>query len=148
VAHKCREFVYKVLQHTAPPEFKERITTLTVDAALQNALADGKAELKKLVADKSRHPITYNHYYTTTIQKMRQNKQREALKKAQFRAEVSVYSNNDTTSKRYLDPATMEAAMENSIILDMDKFSAEEALDLQRAFYKVGDRVHIYYYTA
>jgi hypothetical protein len=63
VTRVYKEFVYAVLQHTAPAEFLSRVTGLTVDAALKDSLEDAKEELKKILADKARHPMTYNRKY-------------------------------------------------------------------------------------
>jgi hypothetical protein len=60
VARVCKDFVYAVLQHTAPTEFLPRIIGLSVDAALKNSMLAAKDEMKKVLADKARHPMTYN----------------------------------------------------------------------------------------
>jgi len=41
--------------------------------------------------------------------------------------------NNDNVYKTIVDPATLEEKLGNDVELDMDKFSAEEALDSQFA---------------
>jgi hypothetical protein len=74
VATACKVFVHQVLEHSAPTECLDRLTSLSVDTALAEALRECKDELKEIVSDKSRHPMTYNHYFTTTLQKQRQRK--------------------------------------------------------------------------
>ena len=124
-----------VLQDAAPPEFKDRLTTLYVDGALTQALASAKEELQKILTDKARHPATYNHYFTTTVQKMRQRKHQYITKKASEASEVRVYDHSDTLRK-HVDPGKLAEAMNKAIELDMDVFSSQEALDTERAFYK------------
>jgi hypothetical protein len=83
---------------------------------------------------------TYNHYFTDTIQKIRQRKHQKLIKDAEKASEVSVETfnpNRTTTMKPYVDPAKLQEAMTNSIERDMDTFSSAEALDTQRAYYKV-----------
>lgn len=88
VAGACKEFVDTVLQDNAPTEFINRIAALNVDSALSKALSDAKEELAKVLKDKNRHPTTYNHYFTTTIQKMRQRKHQQIAKKAAGASEI------------------------------------------------------------
>jgi len=64
VARACKTFVYAVLQHTAPAEFLPRILGLSVDAALKNSMLAARDEMKKVLADKSRHPMTYNRKFS------------------------------------------------------------------------------------
>jgi hypothetical protein len=45
-------------------------------------LIAAKLELRKVLKDKARHPSTYNHYFTTTIQKMRQRKHHKLVNDA------------------------------------------------------------------
>lgn len=66
VARICKEFVFAVLQHAAPAEFQPRLTGLSVDTTLASSLAAAKEELQKILADKARHPMTYNHYFTVS----------------------------------------------------------------------------------
>ncbi|EMD86682.1 hypothetical protein COCHEDRAFT_1023891 [Bipolaris maydis C5] len=135
IASACKEFIDAVLQDAAPSEFKDRLTTLYVDGALAQALSDAKAELHKILVDKARHPATYNHYFTTTVQKMRQCKHQEIMKKATEASEVNIY-NLDGKLCKHVDPGKLTEAMNKAIELDMDVFSSQEALDTERAFYK------------
>ncbi|KAF1963020.1 hypothetical protein CC80DRAFT_499318 [Byssothecium circinans] len=136
VARQCKQFVYAVLEHAAPAEFLPRIKGLSVDAALKGALESAKEELKKILADKARHPMTYNHYFTTTIQKQRTRKQQKATKKASEAAKTQIYNGHTREYVNSYDETKLEHAMNNSIEQDMDAFSAQEALDNQRAYYK------------
>jgi hypothetical protein len=49
---------------------------------------------------------------------------------------VSVTKEGTQTAETYIDPKKLEMDMEGSIEQDMDKFSAEDALDSQLAYYK------------
>ncbi|PVH92842.1 GTP-binding protein [Periconia macrospinosa] len=135
VAKKCKEFVDAVLQHTAPSEFHGRLTSISVDAALKNALEECKDELRKIIGDKLRDPMTYNHYYTTTIQKMRQRKHRWIGKKVRHESEAG-YQQTGGNPVTLLNPDKMEKSFEDALEKNMDKFSSQEALDNQRAYYK------------
>ncbi|KAF9733790.1 dynamin family protein [Paraphaeosphaeria minitans] len=134
VARACREFVYAVLKHSAPAEFVERLASLSVDAALASALDTCKQELQKILADLARFPLTYNHYFTTTLQKQRQRKHEKITDRANKASRVELHYNY--AQHTHYDPTLMKKAMAESIEQNMDKFSAEEALDKQIAYYK------------
>jgi len=135
VARVCKEFVTLVVHDVAPPEFHSRIAALNVDAALNKSLADAKDELHKVLKDKARHPSTYNHYFTSTIQKMRQRKHRKMTKKAQDASCIQLFQ-FDKTCRDAIDANKLTVEMEKAIEPDMDVFSSNEALDFQRAYYK------------
>ncbi len=142
VATICRMFVDLVLQHVATPEVHSRLLGLRIERALKDALAAAHAELAKIIKDKSRHPITYNHYYTTTIQRMRQKPHEKAIMRIVEGATVQVQEKTWTagsgfTSKKYVNPQTLQDAVTKQIEPDMDRFSAEEALNAEMAYYKV-----------
>ncbi|KAF2654105.1 dynamin family protein-like protein [Lophiostoma macrostomum CBS 122681] len=125
----CKQAVYKVIQHTAPAEFRTRLATLTINANLAKALEGCNKELKQILEDKTRPPMTYNHYFTTIIQQQRQRKQNTLHEKAMDEA---VYEEGESL----LDRETMERLLADSIEQNMDKFSSQEALNTQRAYYK------------
>ena len=148
VAGACNRFVKTVLQHAASPEIESRLLRLHIDAALESSLSASRAELAKIIADKARHPMTYNHYYTTTIQKIRQEKYGNALIKLADGAEVSVERKNylpgpGYTTQKYIDPKLLREQVDSHIEQNMDKFSAEEALDCHIAYYKVRETLEL-----
>ncbi|KAF1977702.1 hypothetical protein BU23DRAFT_452188 [Bimuria novae-zelandiae CBS 107.79] len=135
VAAICKDFVYRVLQYAAPAEFLPRITGLSVDAALKASLNAAKEELAKLIKDKARHPMTYNHYFTTTIQKQRQRKHQKIIQKAGVSVTQEVAFGGGTY-RDVIFPESLKDAMTQAIEQDMDTFSSQEALDYERAYYK------------
>ncbi|KAF2843913.1 hypothetical protein T440DRAFT_559875 [Plenodomus tracheiphilus IPT5] len=78
--------------------------------------------------------MTYNHYFTTTLQKQRQRKYQKITQHAQNASRIELH--HDKSYHTYYDPALMEKAMAESIEQNMEKFSAAEALNNQRAYYK------------
>ncbi|KAH7090390.1 dynamin family protein-like protein [Paraphoma chrysanthemicola] len=135
VARACKHFVHMVIEDSAPAEFKERLTTLSVDAALADSLNAAKDELRKILKDKARHPSTYNHYFTMTIQKMRQRKHQKIAKDAADQSQSEFHDRNGNWQTK-VDPVRLKEAFDKAIELDMDVFSSQEALDTQRAYYK------------
>jgi hypothetical protein len=56
IRSNCKQFVHQVLEYAAPAEFKKALEDIGVNAVLEEALEDGKDELKKLLQDKARPP--------------------------------------------------------------------------------------------
>ena len=75
-------------------------------------------------------------YFTTTIQKQRQRKYQKLTKDAGEATQESRRM-SDGSWQNVIDPSKMEAAVANAIEQDMDTFSSQEALDYERAYYKV-----------
>ncbi|KAF2259056.1 dynamin family protein-like protein [Lojkania enalia] len=134
VARLCKALVYIVLEHAAPPEFLGRLAGMSVDAALTNALSGSKEELRKILKDKTRHPMTYNHYFTTTLQKQRQRKRQKVVKRV--KEEAQYCSELEGRELLEYDAGILEKTMVNAIEQNMYKFSSEEALDVECAYYK------------
>lgn len=122
VALVCKKFVFEVLKYAAPAEFQGRLAAINIDAALAKSLRKAKKELAKVLKDKARHPVTYNHYFTDTIQQMRQRKHQKTYKDAEKQSEVDV--RNHTGFHTYVDKTKLADAMSNSIEKDMDRFSS------------------------
>ena len=146
VAKTCSRFVEAVLNHVAAPEARERLLDMRVKPGLTKALREATAELERVMKDKTRHPITYNHYYTTTIQKLRQAREGRLIEEKAQKARVEVSSQDNhkgwtsdgsSYKKTFIDPSILGKSLDTGFEIDMDRFSAAEALDGQAAFYKV-----------
>jgi hypothetical protein len=136
VASKCKTFVNIVLDETAPSDIKSRLSDYCVDAALEDALTSAKAELTKILDDKERNLMTYNHYFTTKIQDQRKTKFANILSSVAKSASVSWAKDGDESNmETYISAAKLDADMHAGIEQNMDKFSAEDALDTQIAYY-------------
>ncbi|KAJ5264459.1 hypothetical protein N7505_007252 [Penicillium chrysogenum] len=106
------------------------------------ALKDLRHELERgsqefLKSHQRGHPITYNHYFTETLQDTRSGRQKEA-----FREAIQSYFGVDTLSTTHLvEHAINLRGLYNSLlqktIPDMTRFASEEALDCMLAYYKV-----------
>lgn len=78
---------------------------------------------------------TYNHYFTDTIQKIRQRKHQKLTRSAQKDAGITI-RDDQGNYRATIDSTKLEEAMNNSIERNMDTFSSAEALDTTRAYYK------------
>lgn len=130
VADACYAFVINVVRCVTNEEVEARLQAVFVEAALRDARAQAVAELQKILTDKSGQLITYNHYYTSTIQKARHNKQTKTFKK------LIEQSKTNTGFGDTVNPMTLTKLIDGRLELDMDRFSSEEALDCMIAYYK------------
>jgi hypothetical protein len=140
VASACQKFVIAVLGSIATPEIKEKLATLTVLPSLKNAHSEALAELDRILEDKARHPITYNHYFTDNIQQFQKDRFATHILNNTPKVIVEVAAKKPATGvvqKEYIDPSALRSGIEKSIQPDMNKFAAEQALDAHDAFYKV-----------
>lgn len=140
VANKASIFVEAVLAETAPADIKPRLNDFCVVDALSAALARAKSELHHIIADKNRNLLTYNNFFTQTIQSQRKSKMAEILAGVADAAKVSWTKEDDGDDKKvkletYIDPAKLNKTLHAGIEQTMDKFSAEDALDTQLAYY-------------
>ncbi|OJD14597.1 hypothetical protein ACJ73_09064, partial [Blastomyces percursus] len=141
VAAACKTFLLDVLDHVAAPELKTRLLSMTVLPALAAALNAALKELQSIESDKQRHPITYNHYFTDTLQKAQQERFSGKLKKMTPEATVTVdqktwVGRSGYEKRSYIDPDLLHEMLDKDIQRDMDNFSAEQALDAHDAYYK------------
>ncbi|KAM3432355.1 hypothetical protein NHJ13734_006898 [Beauveria thailandica] len=85
----------------------------------------------------SGHPITYNHYFTATLQEIR----RERDKSRVIALLTEVFGRISLSKKTRVDQSVDFGSVVDRLVLpqepDMDHFSACEALDFLDAYYKV-----------
>jgi hypothetical protein len=136
VARACKTFIYLVLKEVAPAEFLDPLKAITVDVALQDALTASLEELNKLLEDKTRHPMTYNHYFTTTVQKSRQHNYRTLTASAKRVCTPRAVADKVSASVK---PEELQN-QPGSIQQNMRTLSAEEALKNLHAYYKVSNK--------
>ncbi|CAI7647550.1 unnamed protein product [Penicillium viridicatum] len=102
---------------------------------LRHILEKGSKGL--LIPHQRGHPITYNHYFTETLQKTRADRQKEVIRKAlqsHFRVDnLSTFESNLHT----IDLQGLLNSLVQTTIPDMTRFASEEALDCMLAYYKV-----------
>ncbi len=142
VADMCNSFIRTALEHVAPPPICSRLLALKIEPILSQARKASQQELKGIIRDKSRHPITYNHYFTSTLQKSRQERFGVGLKSITAKATVMVEkktweAGSGYVRKEYIDPKVLKDALDKRVEDDMDTVSAEEALESEMAYYKI-----------
>ncbi|KAI7542914.1 hypothetical protein KC331_g7689, partial [Hortaea werneckii] len=136
VASVCWDLVETAVDHAVSKDVADRIKAVKLENALASRLEAAKAELGRIIADMKHHPITYDPAYTAVVQKMRQENNNAKFKKLVSKAEVDVANHDSDRTENYLKPDVMMNGMNTLLEPDMDKTSAEDALDCQQAYYK------------
>ncbi|KAF2771354.1 hypothetical protein EJ03DRAFT_342384 [Teratosphaeria nubilosa] len=136
VASVCASFVRSAMDFSVSCDISERLQAVKVEAALIDRLNRAKNELDRIIADCKHHPITYDPAYTAIVQKTRHQKHSIKFEKLLQEAEVLVERRHDHKSSVYLQPDVIKTGMDTLLEPDMDKTSAEDALDSQDAYYK------------
>jgi GTPase SAR1 family protein len=137
----CSNFVIDLLRDICPVDVSSRVQASIVEESLKRRLEAGEAELKKLLQDRKRYPMTYNHYYTLTIQKMRRERSRIEFERClkDGTSTSSIYDiNRHFVEVPKVDQEKVVRDFNEKMELDMDNHSSSEALDDLYAFYKVG----------
>lgn len=142
VSKACTRFILAVLNSVGTSDTIEKLSTLIVTPFLKHMHSAAVAELERVLADKSRHPITYNHYFTDNIQKLQQDRLFKMVADSAQQSTIQVLRKTNQPGSGYIDvdhidPAALKSKLHQNIQHDMDKFAAEQALDAHDAFYKV-----------
>jgi hypothetical protein len=134
VSQICTRFLRTLLQDKCPKDVETRVWTGKIEGELKSRSKDAYLELELLIEDLRHYPMNYNHYYTDTIVKSRQDRQMAALNKSINSGAIpGGYSGENHI-------AHVRSAVANyakSIDPNMQSFSSEEALDCLFAIYKV-----------
>ena len=137
----CTAFLKNLLQDKAPKDVMSRVWSSIIEEKLTIRKKAAIHELDLLTKDlRGRHPINYNHYYTDTIAKNRQDRQTAAITKSVEAATSEYptpgYEDYGATSTE-VDIEKVVADFNQSTDPNMEKFGCEEALDCLQAIYKV-----------
>ncbi|KAI9838389.1 MAG: hypothetical protein M1819_005658 [Sarea resinae] len=150
VSRLCVNFVQDLLEEICPPDVCSRLQTSAIDESLRQRRLAGEDELVKLLKDRRRYPITYNHYYTTAIQKTRRKKHLPGLEQCLQSATRTrnIYPGRTSTFRlaeevKEVDNEKFLRSFGEKLELDMDNHSCSDALDDLHAFYRVALKTFI-----
>ncbi len=132
--------------HTADETTSEGLLREVIDPAMER-YAD---QLERKVAEILRphqkgHPITYNHYFTETVQ----NARKEHAKWEQTRQLNAFFKIKPEKGSSYVgshqgfDTGDLLEALNQRTEADMDRYACSEAVDCMEAYYKVSTEVNL-----
>lgn len=147
VASQCSEFYKTLLRDKCPRDIEARLWDTVIHDTLRDRTAEATVELNKMMADVDEYPINYNHYYTDTIKRRRQNRQRATLAESVKKATKSTVDHYDhdgqPITNTTMDMDQIVESFSTYSEANMENFSCQEALDCLFAIYKVQQKTFI-----
>ncbi|KAF5007081.1 hypothetical protein FDECE_6585 [Fusarium decemcellulare] len=132
----ARDFLRRVVKHVADSTTVSTLLEFIIMPKLDQILKGLNEKAKGLLNQHQEgHPITYNHYFTDTLQKIRMERQ-----KSEISRKICTYFQVDSLSMRSGLNINLKALVNHlagSVESDMNKFAALEVLDFLEAYYKV-----------
>ncbi|THC91703.1 hypothetical protein EYZ11_008848 [Aspergillus tanneri] len=129
----CKKFIELLLNDIGDEEATEELLALWVDPIIYQRFEDANKVLDHLLIDRSRNPITYNQYYTETLQHIREQRQMR-----EFQQRIQQHLGGRPRKHRfYINVAKLSRALSQQSKADMDSFACSELLDSMQAYYKV-----------
>ena len=142
----CSRFLELLLKDKCPKDIIARLHASLVQDALKARYENAFQELKRIIEDTRSYPINYNHYYTDTIYKRRQERDKTSLasciEDATTHEHLDGCHSNHTSAS--VDVSEAITAFSQGIDPNMENVSCEEALDCLYAIYKVSQLGYIY----
>ncbi|KAG8158786.1 hypothetical protein KVR01_011229 [Diaporthe batatas] len=141
VARAARMLLTLASEHIADGATSQHIMREIIEPDLERIIKDMELKANELMEPHRQwHPVTYNHYFTETIQKVR-NERREAHLRRVLASHLGISQSDMGSSASYVQctvngPALIKA-LANDDEPDMDRFAASQALDCLEAYYKV-----------
>ena len=135
----ARSFLDLLIGHLADEPTADALMGQVIDPLMEEKLRAMNQKLDELLKPhQTGHPITYNHYFTETIQKIKE-KRHEAdiarrLRKFLGHKENSTVDNLSVKNARI---QSLLSALTSKTEADMDRFACSEILDCMEAYYKV-----------
>lgn len=134
----AKAFLKLVADHVADEVTASALNSVLIAPALDRLreVLDQRTT-KLLLPHQKGHPITYNHYFTETLQDIRKGRQRDNISQIiqQF------FEVNDIDERYHTGRSINLRDLVNSLLgsreTDMTRFASDEALDCMLAYYKV-----------
>jgi GTPase SAR1 family protein len=139
VAQLCRRFLDILLNDKCPKDICSRLWSSKIQDILKSRNSAALKELRQIMEDISGYPINYNHYYTDTIQKVRESRRNKSLSGCLEKATTHTHlpGCNSDHSSASIDIGQALKNYSRHVDPNMENLSCEEALDCLFAIYKV-----------
>ncbi|EOA85870.1 uncharacterized protein SETTUDRAFT_151664 [Exserohilum turcica Et28A] len=139
VVTAVRTFLRHLTSHVSDASTCGALFQTLVDPALERISKNVKSKTTDLLASHQRgHPITYNHYFTETVQQVRKERMTAELTNV-IQDVFSVSSLYPSGQSRYveMDYRPLLNALITHGNPDLNQYACSEALDCMQAYYKV-----------
>jgi hypothetical protein len=131
-------FLQHLISHIADASIGGILFQTLVEPALESIVKDAKRKTADLLAPhKYGHPITYNHYFTETVQQIKRERSRVEL--TRLIKDVFGVESLGPSAREYViqDYRPLLNALMERNNPDMNQYACSEALDCMQAYYKV-----------
>jgi GTPase SAR1 family protein len=140
VARAVRTFLKHLISHIADSTTCGALFQTLLEPELEKIVEEVKRKTANLLAPHQRgHPITYNHYFTETVQNVKKERSRAELTRI-IQDVFSINSLHPSGISRYADDMDFRPLLEALMTHnnpDMNQYACSEALDCMQAYYKV-----------
>ena len=135
-----KTFLELTLSHLTDEVTSEALLRELIDPLMKKKFQLLEEKLTEILAPYQKgHPITYNHYFTETIQNVRE-KRRVADMKSRLKGFFG-YKESETMKQEIrgesINVESLLSALTSQNELDMDRYACSEILDCMEAYYKV-----------
>ena len=140
ILHATRTSLELILTHTADKATGEGLVQDVIDPAMEAYTKLLERKVMEIMRPHQRgHPITYNHYFTETVQRARQNhaKKDQARQLNIFLKLRPEMGPSLISSHQAFNTGELLDALNQQTEADMDHYACSEAVDCMEAYYKV-----------
>lgn len=133
----AKEFLGLTVASIADPATSKALLQEIFEPALSRLLATLNEKTTELLAPHQKsHPITYNHYFTDTLQKVRNERNKDDFARI-LQDFFRTPSIGKVNVSQQIDLGVLLTALVQRTEPDMNRFACSEALDCMEAYYKV-----------
>jgi GTPase SAR1 family protein len=138
-----RAFLDMVISHLTDEGTAETLGREIIGPQMEGRWSQLDTKLRELLQPYQKgHPITYNHYFTETIQNLRHRRiEDEITKRLSKFFQVPQITSLEELPARKVKTSSLVTALSQRNEADMDRYASSEILDCMSAFYKVGLRL-------
>ena len=140
VSQMCLDFMKDLLCENSAKDVSDNVWTITLEEEMHTREVRAHEFLHKIMRAYQDHPINHNHYYTDTIQNVRQRREERRLQRAieDSTKKIDIRDGGGhLRSVTEIDPGGALKSFSPQTEADMLRFSCQEALDCMRSIYKV-----------
>lgn len=139
----ARSFLDSLVVHLADEPTSNMLLKEVVDPLMDTRLNHLNKKLDEILEPHRKgHPITYNHYFTETIQKVKEKRHEEEI--ARRLRKFLGHKDDAAVENVNVKGANMKSllsALTSRNEADMDRYACSEILDCMEAYYKVSSSV-------
>jgi hypothetical protein len=133
-------FLELVTSHLMDEATADALLREVIDPLMEERYRDMTAKLVELLTPHQKgHPITYNHYFTETIQNIREKRlEAEVTRRlSKFFGSRDLMTLEELPIKK-VKTSSLISALTSRNEAEMDRYASSEVLDCMQAYYKVG----------